>query len=62
MHIGDYALESMCDVFEISKRTYYKYRAADDTDYYDYLIICGSKKYLTSLKGSMDIVGFVKVY
>ena len=34
MHIGDYALESMCDVLEISKRTYYKYRAAEDKDYY----------------------------
>ena len=39
MHIGDYALESMCDVLEISKRTYYKYRAAEDKDYYDYLLI-----------------------
>ena len=39
MHIGDYARESMCDVLEISKRTYYKYRAAEDKDYYDYLLI-----------------------
>ena len=39
MHIGDYALKSMCDVLEISKRTYYKYRAAEDKDYYDYLLI-----------------------
>ena len=39
MHIGDYALASMCDVLEISKRTYYKYRAAEDKDYYDYLLI-----------------------
>lgn len=29
----------MCAVLEISKRTYYKYRNADDLDYYDYLII-----------------------
>ena len=29
----------MCSVLEISKRTYYKYRNAEDKDYYDYLII-----------------------
>ena len=29
----------MCAVLEISKRTYYKYRSAEDKDYYDYLII-----------------------
>lgn len=29
----------MCAVLEISKRTYYKYRNAEDRDYYDYLII-----------------------
>ena len=29
----------MCDVLEISKRTYYKYRNSEDKDYYDYLII-----------------------
>ncbi len=29
----------MCAVLEISKRTYYKYRNAEDFDYYDYLII-----------------------
>jgi len=29
----------MCAVVEISKRTYYKYRNAEDIDYYDYLII-----------------------
>ena len=29
----------MCEVLEISKRTYYKYRAAEDKDYYDYLLI-----------------------
>lgn len=29
----------MCTVLEISKRTYYKYRNAEDKDYYDYLII-----------------------
>ncbi len=29
----------MCAVLEISKRTYYKYRNAEDIDYYDYLII-----------------------
>lgn len=29
----------MLDVLEISKRTYYKYRNAEDKDYYDYLLI-----------------------
>ena len=29
----------MCAVLEISKRTYYKYRNADDLDYLDYLMI-----------------------
>ena len=29
----------MCAVLEISRRTYYKYRNAEDEDYYDYLII-----------------------
>lgn len=29
----------MCAVLDISKRTYYKYKDAEDKDYYDYLII-----------------------
>jgi transposase InsO family protein len=29
----------MCAVLEIGRRTYYKYRNAEDVDYYDYLII-----------------------
>ena len=29
----------MCDVLEINKRTYYKYRNANDSDYFDYLLI-----------------------
>ena len=29
----------MCAALEISKRTYYKYRNSEDTDYYDYLLI-----------------------
>ena len=29
----------MCAVLEISKRTYYKYRNAEDKDYYDYLVV-----------------------
>ena len=29
----------MCEVLNISKRTYYKYRNSEDKDYYDYLII-----------------------
>ena len=39
MHIDNYSLENMCEVLDISKRTYYKYRAAEDKDYYDYLLI-----------------------
>ena len=39
MHIENYSLENMCEVLDISKRTYYKYRAAEDKDYYDYLLI-----------------------
>ena len=29
----------MCEVLDISKRTYYKYRSSEDKDYYDYLLI-----------------------
>jgi transposase InsO family protein len=29
----------MCSALEISKRTYYKYRNKEDSDYYDYLLI-----------------------
>ena len=29
----------MCAALDINKRTYYKYRNANDTDYYDYLLI-----------------------
>ncbi|MDD7165662.1 MAG: hypothetical protein PUI31_03205, partial [Clostridia bacterium] len=32
-------LDNMCATLEISKRTYYKYRNAEDKDYYDYLLI-----------------------
>ena len=39
MHIKSYSLNNMCDVLGISKRTYFKYRAAEDKDYYDYLLI-----------------------
>ena len=39
MHIENYSLDNMCEVLDISKRTYYKYRAAEDIDYYDYLLI-----------------------
>ena len=39
MHITEYSLNTMCEVLDISKRTYYKYRASEDADYYDYLLI-----------------------
>ena len=57
MHIENYSLDNMCEVLDISKRTYYKYRAAEDKDYYDYLLI---KEILMNQKVRMDIVGFVK--
>ncbi len=37
--MDDYSLDNMCEVLDISKRMYYKYRAAEDKDYYDYLLI-----------------------
>lgn len=39
----------MCAVLEISKRTYYKYRNADDPDYLDYTMI---KKVFNDSKGT----------
>jgi len=49
----------MCATLDISKRTYYKYRNAEDKDYYDYLII---KEIFDESMGHMDIEGFVMVY
>ena len=39
----------MCAVLGISKRTYYKYRNADDPDYLDYTMI---KKVFDDSKGT----------
>ena len=39
LHLGEYKLDNMCAALDIAKRTYYKYRGAEDKDYYDYLII-----------------------
>ena len=39
----------MCAVLEISRRTYYKYRNADDPDYLDYRMI---KKVFDDSKGT----------
>ena len=39
----------MCAVLEISRRTYYKYKNADDPDYLDYLMI---KKVFDNFKGT----------
>ena len=36
LYINTYKLSNMCTASEISKRTYYKYRNAEDKDYYDY--------------------------
>ena len=38
----------MCAVLDISKRTYYKYKNADDSDYSDYVMI---KDVFDNLKG-----------
>ena len=39
LYVNKYKLSNMCAVLEISKRIYYKYRNADDSDYLDYLMI-----------------------
>ena len=49
MYINKYKLSNMCAVLEISRRTYYKYRNADDPDYLDYLMI---KKVFDESKGT----------
>ena len=49
LYINKYKLSNMCEVLEISKRTYYKYRNANDPDYLDYLMI---KKIFDESKGT----------
>ena len=49
LYINKYKLSNMCAVLEISRRTYYKYRNADDPDYLDYLMI---KKVFDNSKGT----------
>ena len=39
LYRNEYRLSSMCEVLNISRRTYYKYRNSEDRDYYDYLMI-----------------------
>ena len=39
LYRDNYKLYNMCDVLEISPKTYYKYRNKEDSDYYYYLII-----------------------
>ena len=39
LYINKYKLSNMCAALDISQRTYYKYRNAEDKDYYDYLLI-----------------------
>ena len=39
MNLNKFKLNSMCEVLELSKRTFYKYRNRNDPDYYDYLLI-----------------------
>lgn len=49
LYINKYKLSNICAVLEISKRTYYKYRNADDPDYLDYIMI---KKVFDNSKGT----------
>ncbi len=42
IHINDYKLSNLCAALAISRRTYYKYRNQEDSDYYDYLLIKNS--------------------
>ena len=39
LYRNKYKLSNMCAVLDISPKTYYKYRRADDPDYTDYLMI-----------------------
>ena len=39
LYRGTYSLANMCEVLDIARSTYYKYRNSEDKDYYDYLII-----------------------
>lgn len=49
LYINKYKLSNMCAVLEISRRTYYKYRSADDPDYLNYTMI---KKVFNDSKGT----------
>lgn len=51
----------MCEVLNISKRTYYKYRNSEDKDYYDYLIIKEIFEESKSTYGSCRIVEGLKI-
>ena len=51
----------MCDVLNISKRTYYKYRNSEDKDYYDYLIIKEIFEDSKNTYGSRRIVEGLKI-
>ena len=51
----------MCEVLNISKRTYYKYRNSEDKDYYDYLIVKEIFDDSKSTYGSRRIVEGLKI-
>lgn len=51
----------MCEVLNISKRTYYKYRNSEDKDYYDYLIIKEIFEESKNTYGSRRIVEGLKI-
>ena len=51
----------MCEVLNISKRTYYKYRSSEDKDYYDYLIVKEIFDDSKSTYGSRRIVEGLKI-
>ena len=51
----------MCEVLNISKRTYYKYRSSEDKDYYDYLIVKEIFEDSKNTYGSRRIVEGLKI-
>ena len=66
LYRNEYRLSSMCEVLNISRRTYYKYRNSEDRDYYDYLMIreifegskrtYGSRRIVEGLKEKYGVI------
>ena len=70
LYINKYKLTNMYAVLEINKRTYYKYRNSDNTDYIDYLMIknifnkskgtYGYRRITEGLKIEYDVIFIIK--